>query len=79
MSKVEKTAGMADLSVEDYQKLVENLRIRINVLNASIFLLEDKLQKSDSDTYSYINKINSELEVIRKMVISNPTSLHTRN
>lgn len=79
MGKVNNTTKSNDLSIEDYQALVENLRIRINVLNASIFLLEDKLDSIDNNTISYMEKINSELENIRKMILPYPIKVQNKN
>ena len=79
MDKIENTIRLDELSIEDYQKLVENLRIRINVLNASIFLLEDKLDSIDANTVSYLEKINSELENIRKMILPYPIKIQNKN
>lgn len=67
------TIKSVDLKLEDYQKLLENLRIRINVLNASFFLLEEKMSLSDLSVGNYISKINNELEQIRKMMSPYPT------
>jgi hypothetical protein len=79
MDKIENQFNVDNLSIEDYQKLVENLRIRINVLNASIFLLEDKLDIIDLDTVNYLGKINSELENIRKMILPYPIKIQNNN
>jgi hypothetical protein len=79
MDKIENQFNVDNLSIEDYQKLVENLRIRINVLNASIFLLEDKLDIIDLDTVNYLGKINSELENIRKMILPYPIKTQNNN
>jgi len=72
MGKIESNLQTDNISIEDYQKLVENLRIRINVLNASVFLLEDKLGPLDESAISYVGKVNSELEQIRQMVLPYP-------
>ncbi|KAA3616938.1 MAG: hypothetical protein D8M58_04935 [Calditrichaeota bacterium] len=79
MGKLDNAINLDDLSIEDYQKLVENLRIRINVLNASIFLLEDKLDSIDNNTVSYLEKINSELENIRRMILPYPIKINSEN
>ncbi len=59
-------------SEEEYKKLMELLRARINVLNASVFLLEDNLADTDYKTNCYIKRINSELERIRSLIINVP-------
>jgi len=59
-------------SEAEYKKLMELLRARLNVLNASVFLLEDNLVDSDYKTSCYIKRINTELERIRKLIIETP-------
>ncbi len=66
-------------TVEDYQKLIEDLRVRLNVLNASVFLLEERLPPRDREMENYLNKINSELEVIRRMIITTPKVIFQKN
>ena len=79
MGNVGNAVKLDGLSIEDYQKLVENLRIRINVLNASIFLLEDKLGSMGLNTPGYLAKINSELENIRKIILPYPIKIYNNN
>lgn len=78
MRKTNNEINTNELTLEDYQKLVEKLRVRVNVLNASVFLLEEKLE-SDITTTNYMDKINSELEQIRKMIVPYPLSEHHKN
>jgi hypothetical protein len=59
-------------SLAEYEHLLELLRARLNVLNASIFLLEDNLNNVDNKTHEYIKKINAELERIRQLIIKVP-------
>jgi len=59
-------------SAGKYEDLLENLRTRLNVLNTSIFLLEDNLADKSDKTDKYLKRINSELKRIRKMVINFP-------
>ena len=59
-------------SLAEYEHLLELLRARLNVLNASIFLLEDNLNNVDNKTHEYIKKINTELERIRQLIIKVP-------
>lgn len=58
-------------SVEEYKKMIELLRVRLNVLNATIFLLEENLPNPNLASTNYIKKINTELETIRKIVLPN--------
>ena len=78
MKKTNDELKSNELTVEDYQKLVEKLRVRVNVLNASIFLLEEKLD-CDVATSSYLDRINFELEQIRKMIVPYPLSAYHKN
>ncbi len=55
--------------------LLENLRSRLNVLNTSIFLLENNLDLVDSKTHKYITQINKELERIRRLINEVPEHL----
>ena len=73
----EKDQNKADhiqVSEEEYQRLIESLRIRLNVLNASIFLMEEKMGPLDEDAIIYIERINSELEQIRKLITPYPVN-----
>jgi hypothetical protein len=78
MKKTNDEINSNELTLEDYQKLVEKLRVRVNVLNASIFLLEEKLD-CDVATSNYIDRINFELEQIRKMIVPYPLSAYHKN
>lgn len=64
-------------TTKDYQRLIENLRVRLNVLNASVFLLEEKLYLTDARTSNYLSKINGELEAIRQLIITSPLNHHS--
>ncbi len=59
----------------EYQLLLENLRSRLNVLNTSIFLLENNIDLLDEKTHKYISQINKELERIRKLINEVPQQL----
>lgn len=79
MGKNVSAISSVDLSLEDYQKLLENLRIRINVLNASVFLLEEKMTSKDLRVANYLARINKELQEIRKMMMPYPIPLQKTN
>jgi len=49
---------------------IELLRARMNVLNATLFLLEENLDMKDEKTRHYLEKINKELDTIRQIIIS---------
>lgn len=76
MGKVKNVEYGTEFSLEDYQKLIENLRVRLNVLNASVFLLEEKMAVKDTGTTNYLEKINNELETIRKLILPYPMQIH---
>jgi len=57
---------------QDYKNILEDLRTRLNVLNTSIFLLEENLTDPDYKTNKYFRKINRELKRIREMIIEIP-------
>ena len=61
-------------SLMEYRLLLENLRARLNVLNTSIFLLENNITQKNEKTYKYINQINKEIDRIRKLIIDVPES-----
>jgi hypothetical protein len=72
MAKSKDMMQSTAISEEEYLKLMELLRARLNVLNASVFLLEDNLANSDYKTSCYIKRINSELERIRTLISTSP-------
>lgn len=78
MANSGKRVQTQNMKLEDYQKLIENLRIRLNVLNASMFLLEEKLSVNDLSIFNYISRINTELELIRKMILPVPANYNNK-
>lgn len=60
-----------------YEELLELLRTRLSVLNTSVFLLEENLSINDPKTNEYLEKINDELERIRKIIIEVPEKLRS--
>ncbi|HGY57313.1 MAG TPA: hypothetical protein ENK44_16515 [Caldithrix abyssi] len=60
---------------EEYELLLEALRTRINVLNASVFLLKDSMNNNDLKSMEYINRINLELERIRRLLNQTPEKI----
>ena len=59
-------------SAQEYKNILEDLRTRLNVLNTSIFLLEENLTDPDYKTNKYFQRINKELKRIREMIIDIP-------
>jgi len=52
MEKKTQEDNYNQVGINEHQKLIEKLRIRLNVLSASIFLLEDKLGPLDESAIS---------------------------
>ena len=63
--------------IKDYELLLENLRTRLSILNTSVFLLEENLDAKSMKTNEYIDRINSELERIRELIINVPQGLRS--
>jgi len=59
-------------TISDYESLLENLRTRLNVLNTSIFLLEDNIGDKTRKADKYLKRINSELKRIRELIVDFP-------
>ena len=64
-------------TISDYENLLENLRSRLNVLNTSMFLLEDNIGDKNNKTDKYLKQINSELKRIRELVVDFPEEYQT--
>lgn len=63
----------------DFEQFMENLRTRLNVLNTSVFLLEDNLKtNSGNKTLQYIQKINLELQRIRNLINQTPEQYNNK-
>ncbi len=61
--------------IKDYELLLENLRTRLSILNTSVFLLEETLEMKTVRTSQYIDRINTELERIRELIINVPPAM----
>lgn len=66
-------------TVIEYEHLLENLRLRLHVLNTSVFLLENNLHDTDKKTNAYLKRINGELEKIRQLIIYGPEYKQIKN
>lgn len=44
------------------------IRSRLNVIGASMYLLENSLDRKDCSRLRYVEKIKEELEVIRRLI-----------
>ncbi len=63
--------------IKGYENLLENLRTRLSILNTSVFLLEETLETDNSRANEYMDKINTELERIRNLIINVPETLRS--
>ncbi len=68
MNRDEKMIYYNPVILEEYEKVFELLRGRVNVLNTSVFLLKDKMQAGDKKMENHISKINMEIEKIRLLL-----------
>ncbi|NIV15472.1 MAG: hypothetical protein GWN62_30710 [Aliifodinibius sp.] len=57
-----------DLEEEFGQDFLSYIRSRLNVICTSMYLLEDSLLEENLVQKKYIDKINQELEAIRKLI-----------
>ena len=60
------------IAISEYSSLVEELRIRLNIINTSVFLLEDNSNKTNPKQNKYLNKIKAEMDKIRILIASHP-------
>ncbi len=61
-----------NLLVNEYSSLIEELRIRLNIVSTSVFLLEDNSNATNQKQYKYLNKIKVEMEKIRILMTNHP-------
>ena len=64
------------VDLNDYNSLVEELRVRLNILSTSVFLLRDSFHGSNSPNQNrYFDKINSEMNKIKSLISNNPKEI----
>ncbi len=72
MSETIYSVNTSEPSTEQVQQYYENLlsyiRSRLNVIVASVYLLETNWQDKTTDGAKYFHKINEEVEAIRKLI-----------
>ncbi len=61
-----------NLLVNEYSSLIEELRIRLNIVSTSVFLLEDNSNATNHKQNKYLNKIKVEMEKIRILMTNHP-------
>ena len=74
--KVREKFSMHLVELKDYNSLVEELRVRLNILSTSIFLLRDSFHGDNSPNQNrYFDKINSEMNKIKNLISNNPKEI----
>ena len=64
-----KKSDVSDILIKkQYEDLISYFRDRLNVINTSIYLMESKLSEGKGDVTKYFQKINNEIESIRKLI-----------
>ena len=80
-SKVNQDFGNSNINMhlvelKDYNLLVEELRVRLNILSTSVFLLKDSFKGYDSPNQTrYFDKINDEMSKIKTLISSHPKEI----
>lgn len=71
-----KNINMHLVDLEDYNSLVEELRVRLNILSTSVFLLHDSFNGNNSpNQHRYFDKINSEMDKIKNLISNHPKEI----
>jgi len=61
------------VDLKDYNSLIEELRVRLNILSTSVFLLKDSFKGNNSpNQIRYFDKINDEMDKIKALISSHP-------
>ena len=65
------------VDLRDYNSLVEELRVRLNILSTSVFLLKDSFKGNNSPNQNrYFAKINDEMNKIKTLISNNPEEVN---
>jgi len=65
------------VDLKDYNSLVEELRVRLNILSTSVFLLKDSFKGNNSPNQNrYFAKINDEMNKIKTLISNNPEEVN---
>jgi hypothetical protein len=65
------------VDLKDYNSLVEELRVRLNILSTSVFLLKDSFKGYNSPNQSrYFDKINDEMNKIKTLISNHPEEIN---
>jgi len=72
MPKVQDMEVISELSsqeiVEYYERILSYIRSRLNVIGTSLYLLQENFPFHCAEEIKYFNKINEELESIRRLI-----------
>lgn len=61
------------VDLKDYNSLIEELRVRLNILSTSVFLLKDSFKGNNSpNQIRYFEKINDEMNKIKTLISHHP-------
>ena len=58
--------------IHEYNRMIEELRTRLNVLSTSLFLLHESTNTDDPKAKRYLNSVNQEMERIRNIISQYP-------
>jgi signal transduction histidine kinase len=58
--------------IREYDRMIEELRTRLNVLSTSLFLLHESSNTDDPKAKRYLNSVNQEMERIRNIISQYP-------
>jgi signal transduction histidine kinase len=58
--------------IREYDRMIEELRTRLNVLSTSLFLLHESTDTDDPRAKRYLNSVNQEMERIRNIISQYP-------
>lgn len=75
-----KNINMQMVDLKDYNSLVEELRVRLNILSTSVFLLKDSFKGYNSpNQLRYFEKINDEMNKIKTLISNNPKEVNFKH
>jgi len=58
--------------IQEYDRMIEELRARLNVLSTSLFLLHESTDTVDPKAKRYLNSVNQQMERIRNIISQYP-------
>ena len=65
------------VDLDDYTALIEELRVRLNILSTSVFLLKDSYKGFNSPNQNrYFEKINEEMNKIKTLISNHPREIN---